>query len=238
MSRVTTWSALIIYLILSLASNGTSVAAKPSPTTDEIGHAAGLDVSHGYLYISDGSPGVSAWNLLDPLGYPTDSVHLVANTLQNEYPELVNGEPIYPPSHTVRSILDLSRGTTWAMCVGNSMRRVPVGVDPTDIFLKNLEGTVIHGYRPTAVSQFKFQYVPGYETVDGGAVKLDYTNLNGRLHFYEAFGTAGLLKIDYSNPAAPMLMSRTDTAGEASDVVISNGRLYLADGASGLVFFR
>lgn len=407
------------------------------PTTDEIGaaadgsatqtialgHASGIEASAGYLYVSDGPHGVIAFNLNDALGYPTDSVHVVANTLQDEYPQLVGTEWIYPASHTVRNVLDLSRGITWAQCVGNGMRGVPVndveaglgqvgapylmklqrddifehnsdftvkalpyqdkaydvefrgnyayvadgpngitiydvtknpslansgfyvanvgsnygdpllgtasgielwqnpadgklyaviasgpygvgvvditdpaamkivkvfepikiedgdigvadgqaidvevigdkayfsydsfgvicysmtdliapvpvGVDPTEIFLKNTSGTVIYDYRPAALGQFKLQYVPGYEDVAGGAVRMDYTQQNGKLFIYAAFGEAGLLKIDYTNPSAPLLVERKDTAAEASDVVISNGRIYVADGSGGLVFFK
>lgn len=408
------------------------------PTTDEIGaapdgsatqtislgHASGIEASAGYLYVSDGPHGVMAFNLTDSLGYQTDNVHIVGNTLQDEYPVLVNGELIYPASHTVRNVIDLSRGTTWAQCVGNGMRGVPidqieagigqagspllmklqrndlfehnaeeftikelnfqdkaydvefrgnyayvadgvngvtiydvtkdpsiktsgyfvgnigankgepllgttsgielwqnpvdsklyaitaagpygvgvvditdpaamkivkvfepikiedgdigvadgqaidvevigdkayftydsfgvvcysladliaplpVGVEPTNIFLKSIAGAVVYDYRPAALSQFKLQYVPGYETVDGGAVRMDYVQQNGKLYLYVAFGAAGLVKIDYTNPVAPLLVARQDTSAEASDVVISNGRIYLADGSGGLVFFK
>ncbi|QSV47060.1 carboxypeptidase regulatory-like domain-containing protein [Geobacter benzoatilyticus] len=407
------------------------------PTTDEIGaaadgtatqtialgHSSGIEASAGYLYVSDGPHGVIAFNLNDAQGYPTDSVHVVANTLQDEYPQLVGTEWIYPASHTVRNVFDFARGITWAQCVGNGMRSVsvagveaglgqvgapylmklqrddlfehnsdftvkalpfqdkaydvefrgnyayvadgpngitiydvtkdpsransgfyvnnvgsnlgepllgtasgielwqnpanarlyaiiasgpygvgvvditdpmamkilkvfepikiedgdigvadgqaidvevigdkayfsydsfgvvcysmadliapvPVGVDPTEIFLKNTSGTVIYDYRPAALGQFKLQYVPGYEDVAGGAVRMDYTQQNGKLYIYAAFGEAGLLKIDYTNPVAPLLVERKDTSAEASDVVIANGRIYVADGSGGLVFFK
>ncbi|OGW28976.1 MAG: hypothetical protein A2X56_04465 [Nitrospirae bacterium GWC2_57_13] len=407
------------------------------PTTDEIGaaadgtpteaiaigHASGLDASSKYLYVSDGPHGVSAWNIVDALGYPTDTVRLVANTLQSEYPVTVGTEIIYPASHTVRNIMNPLLSRTWAMCVSNGMRGVPiadveaglgqagaplllklirtdlfehnsdftvkalpyqdraydvefrgnyafvadgsngitiydttkdpsdktsgffvanigtnlgepllgtasgielwtdpatakvyavvaagpygvgvvdvtdtanmrivkvfepikiedgdVGVadgqaidvevigdkayfsydsfgvvcysmagliaplpddaDPTNIFLKNLSGTVVYDYRPVALGRFKLQLVPGYEDVDGGAVKMDYTVQNGRLNLYAAFGEAGVLKIDFTDAANPLLLERKDTAAEAVDVVISNGRLYVADGSGGLVFFK
>jgi len=97
---------------------------------------------------------------------------------------------------------------------------------------------VIYDYRPAALGQFKLQYVPGYEDVAGGAVRMDYTQQNGKLYIYAAFGEAGLLKIDYTNPVAPLLVERKDTSAEASDVVIANGRIYVADGSGGLVFFK
>ena len=45
-----------------------------------IGHAEGLAVSGNYLYLADGPHGMSVWNIAD------DNVHVVANTLQSEYP--------------------------------------------------------------------------------------------------------------------------------------------------------
>ncbi len=407
------------------------------PTTDEVGAAVdgtatqtitigngnGISASDKYLYLSNGPLGVLAFNLLDPQGYPTDSVHLVANTLQDEYPEIYNGETIYPASHTGRNVIDLLRGTTWAQCIGNGMRgvpidqveadagqvgaplllklqrndlfehnsdftvkalpfqdkaydvefrgnyayvadgpngitiydvtkdpssaksgfyvanvganagdpllgtasgielwqnpldsklyavvaagpygvgvvdvtdmanmkiikvfepikiedgdigvadgqaidvkvigdkayftydsfgvicysltdliaAVPVGVDPTEIFLKTLDGTVIYDYRPVALGRFALDETVGYETIAGGAMRLKYTQQNGKLFLYVAYAEAGVLKIDYTNPAAPALVSRTDTAAEATDVAISNGRIYVSDGSGGMVFFK
>lgn len=407
------------------------------PTTDEVGAAVdgsatqpiaigngnGISASDKYLYLSNGPKGVLAFNLLDSLGLPTDSVHLVANTLQDEYPEIYNGETIYPASHTSRNVLDLARGTTWAQCIGNGMRGVPVdqveadmgqvgapillklqrndifehnsdftvkalpfqdkaydvefrgnyayvadgpngitiydvtkdpstaktgfyvanigansgdpllgtasgiemwqnptdgklyavvaagpygvgvvdvtdianmkivkvfepikiedgdigvadgqaidvevigdkayftydsfgvicysmadltapvpvGVDPTEIFLKTLEGTVVYDHRPAALGRFALDETPGYETVAGGAMRLKYTQQAGKLLLYVAYAEAGILKIDYTNSSTPALVSRTDTAAEATDIAISNGRLYVSDGSGGLVFFK
>lgn len=115
---------------------------------------------------------------------------------------------------------------------------LPPGVDPTDLFSKQTSGTVLYDHRPVAVGRFKLQLVPGFEAVDGGAVRLDWTSQGGRLYLYVAFGEAGLLKLDFTDPAAPVLLARADTAAEASDVVIADGRVYVADGSGGLVYFK
>ena len=408
------------------------------PTTDEIGaapdgtptqaiaigHADSVSASDNYIYVSDGPHGVFAFNITDSEGYMTDDIHLVANTVQDEYPVTVGTEIIYPPSHNVRNVLDPADGKTWALCNGNGMRGVPVndvedglgtvgeplllklyrddcfehnsdefslkelsyqdaafdmelrgsyayvadgsngitiyditkdpsvrnsgffvanigkvkgepmlgtasgielwsnpatgrlyaviacgpygvgvvditdpnnmqivkvfepikiedgdvavadgqaidvevigdrayfsydsfgvvcytladliaplpeGVDPTNLFLKNTYGTVIYDYRPEAAGRFKLQEIPGYETVDGGAIKMAYTSQNGRLYLYAAFGAAGLIKLDYTDPAAPELLARMDTAAECNSVAISNGRIYCSDHGGGLVFFK
>jgi hypothetical protein len=115
---------------------------------------------------------------------------------------------------------------------------LPAGVDPTSVWEKDSTGTQIYDYRPVAVSRFKLQLVPGYEDWSGGAVKMDYTLVNGKLVFYVAFAEAGLLQIDWTDPVAPTLKGVAATVGECSAIAITNGRLYAADGAGGMVSFK
>jgi len=67
---------------------------------------------------------------------------------------------------------------------------------------------------------------------------MDYTLVNGKLVFYVAFAEAGVLKIDWTDPANPVLREVAGTVGECTAVAISNGRLYAADGGGGLIFFK
>ncbi|MEE4236860.1 MAG: hypothetical protein V2I51_09070, partial [Anderseniella sp.] len=50
-----------------------------------IGHAEGVTVSGNHLYLADGPHGVSVWTIANGRT-PIDTLHLVANTLQSEYP--------------------------------------------------------------------------------------------------------------------------------------------------------
>ncbi|MEJ2686337.1 MAG: hypothetical protein P8124_03855, partial [Gammaproteobacteria bacterium] len=110
-------------------------------------------------------------------------------------------------------------------------------------------------YRPVAVGQFNLQSVPGYETLEGGAQYMTaqyfpaHTPLrdgSGRVYelntpkllFYVAYADAGVIKVDWSDPAAPKLLQRQDTVGEAASTAIANGRVYVADGDGGLVVFK
>jgi hypothetical protein len=105
------------------------------------------------------------------------------------------------------------------------------------------------------VGRFKLQELPGYEALDGGAQFMTpqffpantplvdmagtvYTLEQPRLLFYVAYGAAGVVKLDWSNPATPLLLAIKDTAGSATATAISNGRVYVADGAGGLVVFK
>ncbi len=93
-------------------------------------------------------------------------------------------------------------------------------------------------YRPAETGRFKLQWVPGFEDVDGGAFKADYTLVDGKLVFYVGFGAAGLAKIAWDDPAAPQLVALAPTAGECTAVTVSQGRVYVADYSGGLVFFK
>jgi len=401
-------------------------AAPDGSATDTIaiGHTDGIAATEDYIYVSDGPHGITAWNITDSLGYPTDYVHVVANTIQDEYPIDIDGELIYPASHTVRNVIDPNGQFTWALSVGNGLRRVPIaeveaglgevgaplllklhiddsfehngdwgvvkkfnyqdqaydveflgnyayvadgtngltiydttkdptyarsgffvgnlgynkgspllgtasgielwsdtdtgklyavlacgpygvgvvditdinnmqivkvfepikyengdvgsadgqaidlevvgdnayfgydsfgliaysmadlvsplpsGVDPTELFKKVADGTVLYDYRPEFLGKFKLQDVEGYEDVDGGSVKMAYTQQSGNLYFYAAFGHYGVVKIDYTDAAVPVFLDAVPTASECVDVEISNGRLYVGDHAGGLVLFK
>ncbi|MBE0598733.1 MAG: hypothetical protein IH614_15870, partial [Desulfuromonadales bacterium] len=115
---------------------------------------------------------------------------------------------------------------------------VPAGVSPTELFKKSTRGIVEYDHRPVALGRFKLQEVAGYEEVSGGAIRLASTTQGGRVYFYAAFGEAGVIKIDFTDPANPLLLDRADTAGECQDIAIANGRLFVADGAGGLVLFK
>ena len=55
-----------------------------------------------------------------------------------------------------------------------------------------------------------------------------------RLLFYVAYGDAGVVKIDWSDPANPVLLDRKEVIGGAVGTAINNGRVYTAAGAGGL----
>ena len=413
-------------ITVSFPSTDESGAAPDGSATEAIalGHTDGIASTENYIYVSDGPHGITAWAITDDEGYPTDEVHVVANTIQDEYPIYVGGEWIEPASHTVRNVIDPSGNYTWALSVGNGLRRVPIagveaglgevgepllmklykedsfehnadwgvvdefnyqdqaydveflgnyayvadgtngltiydtskdptdalsgffvgnigynqgspllgtasgielwtdpangkryaalacgpngvgvvditdinnmqiikvfepikyenddvgsadgqaidvevvgnnayfgydsfgliaysmadlvepvpdGVDPTELFVKKNNGIVRYDYRPEFLGKFKLQDVVGYEDVDGGSVKMAYTQQSGNLYFYAAFGHYGVVKIDYTDATAPVFLDAVPTASECVDVEISNGRLYVGDHAGGLVLFK
>jgi hypothetical protein len=93
--------------------------------------------------------------------------------------------------------------------------------------------------RPTAVGYFKLQFVPGNEDVSGGALYMTPQLFpGGRLLFYVAYGEAGVLKLDWSNIAAPTIMARKEVVGGAVGTAINNGRVYVAAGGGGVSVFK
>jgi hypothetical protein len=104
--------------------------------------------------------------------------------------------------------------------------------------------------RPTAAGYFKLQKLAGYEEVEGGALYMTpqlfpanqllsngtstYTLDKPRLLFYVGYGDAGVVKLDWSDVAAPSMMAIKGVVGGAAATAINNGRVYVAAGAGGL----
>jgi hypothetical protein len=114
---------------------------------------------------------------------------------------------------------------------------LPAGVDPTAIW-KVQSGEVLYDYRPVAKARFRLQDVPGYEGIPGGALNMTVVEGAGGVYFHAAYGTAGLATILWNEPTNPVLLELAATAGEASAVVEQSGRVFVADGAGGLVYFQ
>ncbi len=400
----------------------TELGARPgaSPFPVSIGHTEGVAASDRYLYVADGPHGVSAWRLAFRDGSPVPELHLVANTLQDEYPVEVGGTTVYPTPHAHNLVLDETDDTLFVMCRSLGVRRVDVsGVEagvgkvgapllltpaPTDLFEHNTESGSVDGlpkqdsamdmvrvgelafvadgnngltvydltkdptdlqsgfvvsnlggsamekaelgratgiaswvrpalgmayafvaagprgvgvvdvsdpsspvlvkvfepikieddkvgkadgravdvevrgrfayftydsfgvlayslrdlvaplppgveptkiwspdgafdHRPEALARFKLSEIPGYEEVSGGALGLTMTQ-DGPVVLHVAYGTAGVATILWNDPANPALLELRPTPGEANAVALRGARMFVADGAGGLVFFE
>lgn len=112
------------------------------------------------------------------------------------------------------------------------------GTDPTKIWGNNAVDQ-----RPNFVARFKLQDPLMFGSAElvgwgGGAAGMDVVTANGKNFFYVAYGDAGVIKIDWTNPAAPVLMEHVNTVGDALDVTVINGRVYVADGSGGLALLK
>jgi hypothetical protein len=132
---------------------------------------------------------------------------------------------------------------------------VPSGQDPdicstiTDVTKLSAKQGGVGECRPTAVGQFKLQKLAGYEEVEGGALYMtpqyfptQYLDETGKLitlfkpvlYFYVAYGDAGVVKLDWRDPANPTMVSIKEVIGGAVATAINNGRVYAAAGGGGL----
>ena len=112
--------------------------------------------------------------------------------------------------------------------------------DPTKIWKPGGNG---YDYRPEAVGRFKLQDEtlggsPELAGWSGGALGMTALNAKSKQLFYVGYGDAGVVKINWTNPAAPMLEQHVNTVGEALDVTVVNGRAYVADNGGGIALIR
>ncbi|WP_373018160.1 hypothetical protein [Thiomicrorhabdus sp.] len=112
------------------------------------------------------------------------------------------------------------------------------GTDPTSIWTKN--GT---DQRPEVTARFKLQDTNFFGSADmadlgGGAAGMDIVQVDGKVLVYVAYGDAGVIKIDWTEPTAPVLKEHINTVGSALDVVVINGRAYVADSGGGLTLIK
>lgn len=122
--------------------------------------------------------------------------------------------------------------------IADLIKPLPEGMDPTKIWER---GEI--GERPVAVARFKLQdpALGGSEELadlSGGAQGMFYQKVDGKQYFYIAYDAAGIVKLDWTNVAKPLLVQHANTAGNAADVEVVNGRAYIADGAGGLVLMK
>jgi len=122
--------------------------------------------------------------------------------------------------------------------IADLIKPLPEGMDPTDIWAP---GTI--GERPEFVARFKLQdpaLSGSAELADlsGGAQGMFFQNSNGKHYFYIGYDSAGVAKIDWTDVANPVLVQHANTAGNAVDVAVASGRVYVADGAGGLVIMK
>lgn len=86
-----------------------------------VGHAEGVTVSGDHLYLADGPHGVSVWRIANGLT-PIDDLHLVANTLQSEYPT----GSVMPTPHAFKVAFGADPNQAYVMSQSLGMRRLNV----------------------------------------------------------------------------------------------------------------
>ena len=130
---------------------------------------------------------------------------------------------------------------------------LPNGISPTDTWDKT--GSYSYDYRPRAMARFRLQDQPGYANADGAAQYMTtqyfpankplldasghlYVRDTDKLIVYAAYGTSGVVKLDWTDPARPIMLQDKQTVGTAEATAIANGRVYVADSDGGVVVLK
>ena len=103
-----------------------------------IGHSAGVAAYRNMLFLADGPHGMSVWQIADAKRcFPLDEVHLLANTLQDEYTVTIGTEDIHPTPHAYDVVLDTDNQKAFVMSQSRGLRRVGIdslnGLDAANI---------------------------------------------------------------------------------------------------------
>ncbi len=220
---------------------------------DRINNATGIALSGDYAFVAGGSTGITVIDISN-----TSNLSIVKTFQPIKWEDLEET----PKAHNADGVaVDVKIMGEYVFFTYDSFGvlayRISDLIDPTyDNPLTKL--TDDNDDRPNAVGYFKIQNAATYTNNvgtdfsdwGGGAAGIEAISAtNGKKIIYVAYGDAGVVKLDWTNlwtsPAPtgyetimPVLEDHANTAGKATDVVVWNGRVYVADGAGGLVLLK
>jgi hypothetical protein len=130
--------------------------------------------------------------------------------------------------------------------IADLIEPVPVGVESSDLWRKTPDNDgdgLPDDYRPVAVYRFKLQDpalggLAELEGWGGGALGMTSLQVEDQVFFYIGYGSAGVVKLDWTDPAAPEVLQHINTVGESMDVTVINGRIYVADNMGGIALLK
>lgn len=212
-----------------------------------IGHGEGVTVSGNYLYLADGPHGVSVWRIADGLS-AIDDLHLVANTLQSEYPT----GTVMPTPHAFKVAFGSDPNQAYVMSQSLGMRRLnvsavagaavgaPALLDAAgNIFEHNTEAGNVgavkilgqdHAYGVTFYGKYAIVADGGngltvYDTTAvGGTAASVVDNIGGTLTGKAPVGRAASVKL-WSNPATGRIYAVVAAGAYGVSVVDMTERL-------------
>ena len=176
-----------------------------------MGHTAGVTVSGDNLYVADGPHGMSVWRIADGKGHPTDDLHLIANTLQSEYP-VVNsiGETILPTPHAFAVAFGADPNQAFVLSQSLGLRRVDVSTVNDNT--AQVGAPVLLQPKPTDIFE--------HSTETGG----NLGGINGQDHAYGvAFADHYAVVADGSNGLTIYDLNADPTDGSGAQVVANIG---------------
>lgn len=159
-----------------------------------VGHSAGVAVYRDKLFLADGPHGMTIWQIADgQTCLAAEDVHLVANTLQDEYPV----DDINPTPHAHDVVLDVANQRAYVLSQSRGLRRVDTAATDVEV--------------PPVLLQTELTDIYEHKTEDGGFGELAMQDhaydvvLDGNLAFV-ADGSNGLTVYDVSkDPSMPLV---------------------------------
>ena len=166
-----------------------------------VGHSAGVAVYRDKLFLADGPHGMTIWQIADgETCLATEDVHLVANTLQDEYPV----DDINPTPHAHDVVLDVANQRAYVLSQSRGLRRVDTAATDLEV--------------PPVLLQTELSDIYEHKTVDGGFGGMAMQDhaydvfLDGNLAFV-ADGSNGLTVYDVSKDPSMPLVDETYIVG-------------------------
>jgi len=211
---------------VNLVSTNEMGAAEDGSATQPIaiGHGEGVTVAGNHLYFADGPHGMSVWKIADG---PTaiDDLHLVANTLQSEYP--TPGSNVLPTPHAFKVGFGSDPSKAYVMSQSLGVRRVDLS--------KVLDGTAAVG-APALLNAFGGIYEHGTDAGKTGPVEVTGQDHAYGVAFYGKYaivadGDNGLTVYDTTADPATLVNHVVGNIGD-SDNAGSKGKPPLGRAAS------
>jgi hypothetical protein len=225
------------YAYVADGANGlviVSITNKANPSlagwTNTSGTASGVAVQSNYVYLADGESGAGkellVFNVSNPsapsLAWKGPALQRAMNDvyIQDGLMYVAADQNVYrmnTGTSTIGWIASPGGFTGWNMTgIHGSGSIIAAAAGANGVKIMNTNLVVLGGYDTSG-------------TASGVFVISNYV--------YVADGTNGLVVLNISNPASPVISVRVPTTGSASGVCVKNGYTYVAEGTGGIEIF-
>ncbi|MDG6777553.1 hypothetical protein QCB44_02415 [Thiomicrorhabdus sp. zzn3] len=190
-----------------------------------------------YAFVAAGSNGVGVVDITDVNNMALVKV-FEPKKMEDDHVGKADGKSVVVKLVDDHAIFTYDSFGVVAYRISDLIEPLAEGTDPTKIWA--------HGgddQRPDAVARFKLQDPTLFGSadlaeLDGGAAGMEIVEVGGKNWVYIAYGDAGVIKVDWTTLANPILSQHMNTVGSALDVTVINGRVYVADSGGGLVLIK
>ncbi len=206
-----------------------SITNKANPSlagwTNTPGTASGVAVQSNYVYLADGTNSLMTFDVSNPA---LPRVTADDSYYYNMHDVFVQGSSIYATLFE----------NLWRFSLANPavpVRSAYAGFTGSNMTGIHGSGSIIAaaaGANGVKIMNTNLVVLGGYDTAGTASGVFVISN-----YVYVADGTNGLVVLNISNPASPVIAVRVPTTGSASGVCVKNGYTYVAEGTSGIEIF-